>query len=121
MSEKKEAARAAGAAKTAKATETAAEAAKATEAAMEAAEAAKAAEAVTYVGPDIKKVAINGTTYIGGLPDVLQEKIEQIPAIRGLLVPISKLAETGVAIATKGTALNNLYESVQVKLRELED
>lgn len=80
-----------------------------------------AAMAVAYVGPDIKKVAINGTTYIGGLPEELQKKIDQVPALRGLLVPISKLAETGVAIATKGTALNTLYTAVQVKLAELED
>lgn len=83
--------------------------------------AAAAATAVAYVGPDIKKVAINGTTYIGGLPEELKKKIEQVPALRGLLVPISKLAETGVAIATPGTSLNTLYDAVQVKLAELED
>lgn len=89
--------------------------------AVKTAAAATAATPVAYVGPDIKKVAINGTTYIGGLPVELQKKIDQVPAIRGLLVPISKLAETGVAIATKGTALNTLYEAVQDKLAQLED
>lgn len=89
--------------------------------AVKTATAAAAAMPVAYVGPDIKKVAINGTTYIGGLPTELQKKIDQIPAIKGLLVPISKLAETGVAIATKGTALNTLYDAVQGKLKELEE
>lgn len=80
-----------------------------------------ATQAVAYVGPDIKKVAINGTVYTGGLPKALEEKIEKVPAIKGLIVPISKLAETGVAIATKGTALNNLYNAVKIKLNELDD
>ena len=88
--------------------------------AVKTAAAAAAATPVAYVGPDIKKVAINGTVYIGGLPGELQKKIEQIPAIKGLLVPISRLAETGVAIATKGTALNTVYASVKSKLDELE-
>ena len=79
--------------------------------AVKTAAAATAATPVAYVGP----------TYIGGLPVELQKKIDQVPAIKGLLVPISKLAETGVAIATKGTALNTLYEAVQDKLAQLED
>ena len=79
------------------------------------------AEAVAYMGPDIKRVAINGTTYIGNLPEGLQKKIEEIPVLKGLVVPVSRLAEATVAIATKGTSLNNLYEIAQVRLREHEN
>lgn len=75
-------------------------------------------EPVAYVGPDIKNVAINGTVYIDGLPAALQEKIGDVPALKGLLVPISNLAAAGVAITTQGTALNNLYNAVSVKLQE---
>lgn len=83
-----------------------------------AAAAAKAAEPVAYLGPDLKNVAINGTVYVGGLPETLQSKIAEIPAIKGLLVPVSGLAAAGVAIATQGTALNNLYNAVSAKLQE---
>ena len=75
-------------------------------------------EPVAYVGPDIKNVAINGTVYVGGLPEPLQEKIKEVPALKGLLVPISNLATAGVAITTQGTALNNLYNAVSAKLQE---
>lgn len=95
----------------------------ATAAAVEARAAASKAkeggkEPVAYVGPDIKNVAINGTVYIDGLPEPLQEKIGDVPALKGLLVPISNLAAAGVAITTQGTALNNLYNAVSAKLQE---
>lgn len=80
-----------------------------------------AAGPVFYMGPDIKNVAINGTAYIGELPAALKEKIEEVPALKGLLVPVSKLASAGVAISTKGTALNNLYTAVSIKLREKQE
>ena len=96
---------------------TQAETTAATAAAVEArAEGSK--EPVAYVGPDIKNVAINGTVYIDGLPEPLQEKIGDVPALKGLLVPISNLAAAGVAITTQGTALNNLYNAVSAKLQE---
>lgn len=76
------------------------------------------AEPVAYLGPDLKNIAINGTVYTNGLPKALEDKIKEIPALRGLLVPISQLAAAGVAITTKGTAINNLYNAVSVKLQE---
>ena len=69
------------------------------------------AEAVAYVGPDIKNVAINGTVYAGELPEALSEKITEIPAIKGLLIPVSNYAKAGVEIANGG-ALKTLYDSV---------
>lgn len=69
------------------------------------------AEAVAYVGPDIKNVAINGTVYAGKLPEALTKKIEEIPAIKGLLIPISNYAKAGVEIANGG-ALKTLYDTV---------
>lgn len=83
-----------------------------------AAESAVAVEPVAYLGPDIKNVAINGTVYIDGLPEALRHKIDEIPAIKGLMVPISNLARAGAAIRTQGTALSNLYNAVSDKLQE---
>lgn len=83
-----------------------------------AAETTAASEPVAYLGPDLKNVAINGTVYIGGLPAALQAKIKEVPAIKGLIVPISSMATAGVAISTQGTALNNLYNAVSAKLQE---
>lgn len=76
-----------------------------------------AAEAMAYMGPDIKNVAINGTVYTGGLPTGLQEKIKEIPAIKGLIIPISGLAAANVAISTQGTALNTLYKTVSERTK----
>lgn len=82
------------------------------------AETVAAAEPMAYLGPDLKNVAINGTVYIGGLPAALQAKIKEVPAIKGLIIPISSMATAGVAIRTQGTALNNLYNAVSAKLQE---
>ena len=64
---------------------TQAETTAATAAAVEARAAASKAkegskEPVAYVGPDIKNVAINGTVYIDGLPEPLQEKYRRLKA-----------------------------------------
>lgn len=80
----------------------------------------KTTEPVTYMGPDIKNVATHGTTYTDGIPAELEEKIAAVPALKGLLIPVSKLAASSVAIATEGSALNTLYKTVQGKLTELD-
>ncbi len=83
-----------------------------------AAETAEASEPVAYIGPDIKHVARKGTIYTNGLPKALEAKIEEIPAIRGLIVPTSKLATAQETMARQGTALNNLFEAVREKLNK---
>lgn len=74
-------------------------------------------EAVAYIGPTIKGVAVNGTVFSNGTPAGLNDKIAEVPAIKGLLIPVSKLAAANVAIHTEGTALNTLYETVAAKLQ----
>lgn len=74
-------------------------------------------EAVAYMGPTIKGVAVNGTVYSDGVPAGLTAKIEEVPAIKGLLIPVSKLASSSVAIQTEGTALNTLCKTVAAKLQ----
>lgn len=80
----------------------------------------KKTEPVTYMGPDIKNVAAHGTTYTNGIPAELEEKIAEVPALKGLLIPVSKLAASNVAIFTTGSALNNLYNTAADRLAELE-
>lgn len=74
-------------------------------------------DAVAYMGPTIKGVAVNGTVYTNGIPAELEEKIKEVPAIRGLMIKVTNLASAGVAIQTEGTALNNLYKTVETKLQ----
>ncbi|MCD8204511.1 MAG: hypothetical protein LUC16_01610 [Coprobacillus sp.] len=88
-----------------------------TEAVEEATEEAESTEAVAYIGPSIKFVATHGTVYNNGLPRDLAKKVEEIPMIKGLLIPISKLAVSYVQLATEGSALNNLYNAVAEKLK----
>jgi hypothetical protein len=76
-----------------------------------------AVKAVAYLGPTIKGVAVSGTIYSAGLPEGLNEKIKEVPAIKGLLISVDKLAASSVAIQTEGTALNTLYKTVAAKLQ----
>lgn len=75
------------------------------------------AEPVAYIGPTIKNVAASGTIYTGGIPEALSAKAVDIPAIKGLLVPVSALAKQSVAVQTAGTGLNALYNTVAAKLQ----
>lgn len=65
-------------------------------------------EALVYIGPDIPG-AKQYTTFNGGLPDALREKIEEHPFFNSLVVPVGKLAKTGAELAREGSALNILY------------
>ena len=44
-----------------------------------------------------------------GLPEKLKEKVEQVPLLNALIVPLDKLAETRVKIDQEGTRENILY------------
>lgn len=97
---------------------TQAETTAATAAAVEARAAASKAkegskEPVAYVGPDIKNVAINGTVYIDGLPEPLQEKIGDVPALKGL-PPIIKsiLLSFFIVVITSSTILISAFSCV---------
>ena len=69
-------------------------------------------EPVMYMGPDVKfkgSYIMNGTTFTNGLPNALEEFKKEVPVVSRLIVPISKLAETGAEIAKSGSVLNKLY------------
>lgn len=45
-----------------------------------------------------------------GLPEKLKEKVEQVPFLKALIVPLDKLAEMRVKIEQDGTRENILYK-----------
>lgn len=81
---------------------------KKTEVVKEAQPAAKAAGAVAYCGPTIKGIAPQYTVFVDGLPDKLKEKVEQVPLLKALIVPLDKLAEMRVKLEQDGTRENIL-------------
>ena len=73
----------------------------------------KTTEQVIYVGPTIKNVVKQHTVFINGLPAILEEKAKELPAIKKLVVPVSKLMEVRKQIEQTGTAYNVFYEKVR--------
>ena len=75
----------------------------------------EAPKTVVYLGPNIEFVVNHGTVFTDGVPEPLQAKIQQIPAIKGLLVPLDKYADGETEIA-RGGRLKALYDLVKSKL-----
>ena len=65
-------------------------------------------QAVAYCGPTIKGIAPQYTVFVDGLPDKLKEKVEQVPLLKALIVPLDKLAEMRVKLEQDGTRENIL-------------
>lgn len=63
---------------------------------------------VAYCGPAIKGIAPQYTVFVDGLPDKLKEKVEQVPLLKALIVPLDKLAEMRVKLEQDGTRENIL-------------
>ena len=82
---------------------------KKTTAAQEAQTLAEAVGTVAYCGPTVKGIAPQYTVFVDGLPEKLKEKVEQVPLLNALIVPLDKLAETRVKIDQEGTRENILY------------
>ena len=73
-------------------------------------------EAVVYLGPAIPKLINHGTVFSDGvIPPHLEAKISEIPAIKGLIVPVSLYAESERDLKVPGR-LKTLYEAVSSKL-----
>lgn len=70
-------------------------------------------ETVIYIGPTIPGVVVKNTVFNNGLPELLKEKITEIPAARSLIVPIGKLSEAKAAIQQSNTAENVYYKKLQ--------
>jgi hypothetical protein len=66
--------------------------------------------AAAYCGPTVKGIAPQYTVFVDGLPEKLKEKVEQVPFLKALIVPLDKLAEMRVKIEQDGTRENILYK-----------
>lgn len=71
-----------------------------------------AEDAKIYLGPTLKGV-ISGTVFGGGLPQMLQEAIKDVPAIAELVVPLSGLVEASRELTNKNSALNKFYDMAE--------
>ena len=80
---------------------------------MEGAAQEAAPESVVYLGPHIGKFINHGTVYAGGvLPDYLRAKIAEIPAISGLIVPVSRYSEVAKLITLPEGRYRALYDLI---------
>lgn len=71
-------------------------------------------EATVYLGPSIDKVVNHGTVFRRGeISGALEEKIKEIPAIRGLIVPISDYARVAREITLPEGRYRTLFDKVK--------
>lgn len=73
---------------------------------------------LVYIGPTIPGVAYNGTTYIDGLPEALEDKFKEIPALRQLLVPPSGWPDAQEQLKAQNGRLYIAYKMVQEYIRK---
>ena len=83
---------------------------KKTEAVKEAQPVTENTGAAAYCGPTVKGIAPQYTVFVDVLPEKLKEKVEQVPFLKVLIVPLDKLAEMRVKIEQDGTRENILYK-----------
>lgn len=74
-----------------------------------------------YCGPSVRGVARQYTTYTVKVPKALEEWIAQHPAARGLLIPVSKFAQTRRNLETLGTQEAALYQKIKTELSKLQN
>lgn len=69
------------------------------------------AEDTVYLGPNIRDININhGKVFAAGiLPEFLQERIKEVPSIKGLIVPVSRYAEVARAVTLPDGSFSMLY------------
>ena len=73
----------------------------------------KEKETQVYCGPDILGVAKQFSVYTNGLPEGLEQLANKIPAMRGLIVPVEKLAETRSELQKQESAKHNIFLKVK--------
>lgn len=69
-------------------------------------------EDVVYLGPNINDININyGRVFAGGvIPEFLEERIKEVPSIKGLIVPVSRYAEVAQAVTLPDGRFSMLYK-----------
>ena len=74
----------------------------------------EAIKATIYMGPSLDRVIQHGTIFSDGMiPGILEDKIKEIPAIRGLIVPFEQCAQVAKAITLPDGRYRMLYDMVQ--------
>lgn len=71
-------------------------------------------KATIYMGPSLDRVIQHGTIFEdGAIPGILEDKIKEIPAIRGLIVPFEQCAQVARAVTLPDGRYRMLYDMVQ--------
>lgn len=65
-----------------------------------------------YIGPSLKGIA-RGTVFQNGLTPELKEKIQKMPAIAELVVPIERLRDANRELADPDSALSRFFQIVE--------
>ena len=77
-------------------------------------EAPKAAKGpVIYVGPSIVGVATKGTVYKNGLTPQISKAVEELPALKTLLVEIGKITQARKDLKNKESAVSICYAKAE--------
>lgn len=76
-------------------------------------------ENVIYLGPDIPNVISSSTVFEGGvLPDVVNEKIEELPILSNLFVSVSGMVEKVKELRKAGSSANTIYARVKAEIKK---
>lgn len=69
-----------------------------------------------YCGPSVKGVALQYTTYQGGIPDALKKFIGAHPEALGMIVSTGEFQTMRRRLETPGTPEAELYKAVKARL-----
>jgi len=74
----------------------------------------EALKATIYMGPSLDRIVQHGTIFADGtVPGILEAKVKEVPAIRGLIVPFGQCAQVAKAITLPDGRYRMLYDMVQ--------
>ena len=68
---------------------------------------------VIYCGPTLpRQYGLLQYGIFNGIPDHVQQVIDQYPVIGKLIIPVDQLAQIRIAIATKGSVQSAFYQQI---------
>lgn len=77
----------------------------------------KTNETVIYCGPTIRKVDLRqNQVFNAGIPETYSEVIQECPAIKSLIVPVSQLPKVKSALSVSSSPESILYKKVNTFL-----
>lgn len=71
---------------------------------------------LAYCGPTIKGIVKQYAVFTDGIPKELAAKAQAIPAIRALIVPLGALAQTRLALESKGSTESIIFSTIKKSL-----